>query len=379
MLRGYNLATALLATCAASQGVGQAPRQVRPSRDEIAAEVQAVGTLAEADCNGEMQLAWRGTLHRSLGDVVAESTAASAETVVYRREADHPQQLSFTPNPLRCGSASIEYRIDPDANISVELSRDPETDAFDLAVIVGGYQCKTTITNAAGEVLGGTWGEASLTFRSADAAGDPLRLRQKDFEPGFARSVDFNPSSGGACAPASVSVHVGLRYKGAQACDALKRACERAKRWRDCMQAFLTDLLHLVVAARAEGVAEEQTNRAAGNPVVPGALAAFLGALDRFQSQVLRFPSMLAGEAAEADKDCAALPGPEDRAECAAAASRVETGVTQAAGQLRADLARDVAELETASSTAATSLTRTKLLADLGARMPRLELCSLAP
>jgi hypothetical protein len=378
MPKGYTLVAALLATCAASQGVGQVARQAGPSQDEIAAEVQAAGSLAD-NCGGEIRVAWRGTLHRSRGEVVAESTGAQPESLTFRKEADRLQQLSVTPNPLRCGSASTEYRIGPDANISVELSPNPETDAFDLAVIVGGYHCKTTITNVAGEVLGGSWGEASLTFRTADAAGDPLTLRRKDFQTNFARSVAFNASSGGVCGPASVSVHVTLRYQAVQECDPLKRACERATRWRDCVQAFLGDLLRLVAAARADGLAEEQTNRAAGNPVQPGAMAAFLSALDRFQSQVLEFQGMLAGEAAAADKDCALLPGPEGRAECQAAASRVAAGVTRAAAQLTSDLARAVAQLDAASSPAATSVTRTKLLTELKASMPRLELCSLEP
>ncbi len=144
----------------------------------------------------------------------------------------------------------------------------------------------------------------------------------------------LQPSTGGERREGSVS-----RARKA-ACEPLRAACDRLRRWKDCAESNLANIP--VDVSNAQGQLQGEF-AARSSPPEQRALwepqyIQLNQQLPELMSYVVTLRAEVAASAAQAQGDCALLPGPENRKECEEAARRVDEGLNKARDKLAQDL-----------------------------------------
>jgi hypothetical protein len=165
-----------------------------------------------------------------------------------------------------------------------------------------------------------------------------------------------------------------IQAKGITECEALVTACQRVKKWYECVLSSMNKVLSLIIETRVAVDAEKSAHQLPGQPEPPW-VGQFLAALDRFQAKAIFFQTNAASIMGGTQAECGRLPGPTEKQECEQAAARVEEAVKKAHEILKRDFEVEITILENSTTPAAVLTARLKFLAGVRGILLLLQTC----
>lgn len=127
---------------------------------------------------------------------------------------------------------------------------------------------------------------------------------------------------------------------GRRRCEPLQRACERLKDWNDCVRRELDALGSEIDQATGLLAAEQAAHSSPAEQAVwqPAQYTMVTQSLQTLRVLTATLRPEATSPYAQAMAECRRLPGPQDAAECRAAAQRVEDALTRSRSDLQRDL-----------------------------------------